>query len=534
MKRFLALILVALLLCPVPVLAASGSSYTASLDSTPSNSGGTDVYVFIGSETASVYNAFQLTISYDPTMLELEGVDSGAKLANRELQYRETVSGTLTVAGCGADVACGSPAVILHFTPQRTGTTTVSLVKALVSASANVKVNAAPATLPDDNRETTITSGVYAVTLPTDLGLTGNATVSSGGNYTFRASAYYTYDLSATMNGSPVEITGNADGSFTIKNVTGALSITGTRTPKQYLVTVSGSGSGDVSAPSAATYGADFSFSVNKAAYTEYAVAVTVDGIPVTFTENSSGYTIPGNSITGDVAITVGKTSQNNTTLVLFVGSGASDVVCGSEYITSTGAAFDLLLNTVAGYDYEVSVNGRTISPNEYSVYTIPAELVNTSILTVTVTKTPQLSLSVQVSDFSATKGGGRVYMISVTPNATLPLGKVLSYQGDVLLWSAALNAYVCLTQTSTKPTAEAVHADLSLISSQTSAVTYNGDVNDTALVDVNDAQLAYDMYLGKYNLSEWSQTCWLRADVDGSGTLTVQDVQQLLQQLGT
>ncbi len=95
----------------------------------------------------------------------------------------------------------------------------------------------------------------------------------------------------ATVDGKTVAIINNCDGSYTIKNVTGKLVISANSTPtvKTYAVTVKGDGSGDVSASTSATHGRNYTFTVTQAANYDYAVAVTVNGQPVTCTVSSSG-----------------------------------------------------------------------------------------------------------------------------------------------------------------------------------------------------------------------------------------------------
>lgn len=134
---------------------------------------------------------------------------------------------------------------------------------------------------------------------------TGAAYVTENGDYTFTADPGYNYDFSATVDNEKVDIINNDDGSYTIENVTGKLVISANSTPtvKTYAVTVTGDGYGDVSAPTPAKHGRNYTFTVTQAANYDYAVAVTVNGQPVTCTVSSSGrlytYTIPAASVTG-------------------------------------------------------------------------------------------------------------------------------------------------------------------------------------------------------------------------------------------
>ena len=59
-----------------------------------------------------------------------------------------------------------------------------------------------------------------------------------------------------------------------------------------------------------------------------------------------------------------------------------------------------------------------------------------------------------------------------------------------------------------------------------------DGDANGSGVLDVNDAQMIYDMYMNVYTLDELDQTMWLRADVNGDRSVNVQDVQYLLKLL--
>ena len=80
----------------------------------------------------------------------------------------------------------------------------------------------------------------YSVTLPE--GFTGAATVAHGADYTFTAEQLdpnYDYSFENSTMGSEKNVTvvKNEDGSFTVKNVTGALIIVPNKTGKQYNVT---------------------------------------------------------------------------------------------------------------------------------------------------------------------------------------------------------------------------------------------------------------------------------------------------------
>ena len=53
----------------------------------------------------------------------------------------------------------------------------------------------------------------------------------------------------------------------------------------------------------------------------------------------------------------------------------------------------------------------------------------------------------------------------------------------------------------------------------------YTGDVNGTKVIDVNDAQLTYDMYNAKYeSFDAVTMPKFLNADVNGDKTVNVSD----------
>jgi len=74
-------------------------------------------------------------------------------------------------------------------------------------------------------------SSVHVVMLTTDF--SGNSFVEDGQDYTFCiVDSSFNYEVMAYMDGEAVQATNNGDGSFTIRNVTGSLMISGRKQPK--------------------------------------------------------------------------------------------------------------------------------------------------------------------------------------------------------------------------------------------------------------------------------------------------------------
>ena len=527
-KRLLAILLSSALLLALMTAVVAGDStgpYTAYLWG-KCNDGTAKVAVFINSvtEEETTYNAFWLTLAYDTNALEFtEAVGSEPLEGKRELRA-EAKNGVITVAGCGDSISTDRCAVLLRFKVNTSGVTKVQLLEARVSDRSQSKSDAKPAKLDKDRYAYTIANGCYLAELPADMGLYGDAAVAAGGNYTFQTDPHYDYTFTATVGDDPATVIDNNGGSYTVQNVTGPLKISNVkRTPKIYSVTVAGSGSGDVQASATATYGQDFHFAVNQTELMQYAVSAVVDGRRVSLTNVGNTYTIAGQDVTGPVTITVAKVTADGTTLVLFVGSGAEDVDGGTEQTCRSGSAFTFSLNADKSCDYVVLVEGQTLQ-GAGGQYTIPANLVSGAILTVSVTETTRLTADVRVSEYLS----GRVWLVEAS--LTVPVGKMLTYDGAPMLYVPARGAYMYVVDA--EPTTEQARRAISTAVGQADSLTINGDANDSGLLDVNDAQLVYDMCMRMYDLNDLTQAMWLRADANGDQTIDILDVQCILQSL--
>ena len=526
-KRLLAILLSSALLLALMTAVAAGDStgpYTASISSSKCKNGKVSVAVFVGSETAKSYNAFWLTLAYDTNVLEFtEAVGNEPLEDKRELQV-SAKNGVITVAGCGDSISTDRCAVLLSFKVNTNCVTKVQLLEARVSDRSQSQFDAKPAKLGEEASVATVTNGCYLAELPANMGLYGDAAVAAGGNYTFQTDPHYDYTFTAKVGDDPATVIDNNGGSYTVQNVTGPLKIINVkRTPKIYSVTVAGSGSGDVQAAATATYGQSFQFAVNQTELMQYAVSAVVDGRRVSLTQVGNTYTIAGEDVTGPVTITVAKVTADGTTLVLFVGSGAEDVDGRTEQTCRSGSDFTFTLNADESCDYVVLVEGQTLQGTG-GQYTIPAELVSGAILTVSVTKTTRLTADVRVSEYLS----GRVWLVEAS--LTVPVGKMLTYDGAPMLYVPEHSAYMYVVDTA--PTTEQARRAISTAVGQANSLTVNGDANDSGLLDVNDAQLVYDMCMRMYDLNDLTQPMWLRADANGDQTIDILDVQCILQSL--
>ena len=430
--------------------------------------------------------------------------------------------------------------ITLNFNVKAAGKATVKLVKAQMDVRANAAKDAQTASVPAGQSDTvTILCGGFPVVLPDCA--TGAAYVTENGDYTFTADPGYNYAFSATVDNEKVDIINNDNGSYTIENVTGELVISANSTPtvKTYEATVKGDGSGDVNAPTSAMHGQNYTFTVTQAANYDYAVAVTVNGLPVTCTVSSSGslytYTIPAASVTGPVVITVKKAPQSGTTQIVLTGSGAADVWGDvTSYTVKSGEAFTFGINHRDGFDYTVIVmvgeKTLTLQRNENaSTYTIPGDYIKGGIIMVSITKTAQLAMTVNAAEYVKLINGNAVWLITAVPETKLPATKSLYYGDTAMFWSEKYEAYAWLLvdKGTAADIAATAKSAISVKGNSTVSVSYGGDVNGTGRIDINDAQYVYDLYNAKHSALDMEK--FLRCDVNGNREVSVDDVQAVV-----
>lgn len=538
MKRwFSGLLAAVMVLLLLPASASGTESFYAYLYSNPTTAVGETALVglYLGqNSTSREYNTYFFQIDYDAEKLTFASATIGSKVPD---VIDHSVPGRLTIGGYGEPRSDSS--IMLNFTVKAAGEATVKLVKAQMDVRANAAKDAQTAGVPAGQSGTvTILCGGFPVVLPDCA--TGDAYVTANGDYTFTADPGYDYSFSAAVDGKTVAIINNGDGSYTIENVTGNLVIKANSTPtvKTYAVTVEGDGSGDVSAPTSATHGQNYTFTVTQAANYDYAVAVTVNGQPVTCTVSSSGsrytYMIPA-AVTGPVVITVKKAPQSGTTQIVLTGSGAADVWGDvTSYTVKSGEAFTFGINHQEGFDYTVTVMAGektlTLQRNENaSTYTIPGDYIKGGIIMVSITKTAQLALTVDAAEYVKLINGNAVWLITAVPETKLPATKSLYYGDTAMFWSEKYEAYAWLLvdKGTAADIAAAAKSAISVKGNSTVSVSYSGDVNGTGHIDINDAQYIYDLYNAKHSALDMEK--FLRCDVNGNHEVNVEDVRMVV-----
>lgn len=502
----------------IPVETPEAKGYTVSLGENKTVASGqiVEIPVTIGNTAGeTTYNAFDMKFSYDNTVLKLD-----MEKTNTEGYRVYPLSSTVRVQRYGKAAELGQ-ALTLRFIAVGQGSGEVKVMSACVDTNANAIEFDAPDAIVLNNT-TTITVSGYTVDLPDDFKRTDadGSVIEAGGNLTFvPKDPNYDYTVTVTVGGVEATPTIGEDGTYTVPNVNGNVVVKSEKTPKTFKVTLGDDTTGETTA----TYTKGYTFKLTPAAGYVYNVAVTIGGEAYTgFTANvnddgTTTYTIPGADVTGDIVINSNKTEkQPETFTVKFEGTGAGDAKGESTVQEKTDYTFTVDKKANFEYTITATMGGKavTVTEGENNTYTIS----NVSgDLVITIEKKSTLTMEVAVSEY-VELDDKTVFLVTVT--GTPEEGKAFAYGEDVMYKTTAYgeNVYSWLVivnkgETFDKATAA---AKITQASATAEEVTQSYDVNETNLVDINDAQLTYDIYSGKYtDFEKVSVRKFLRADVN-------------------
>ena len=475
--------------------------------------------VTVSHKEAKGYNAFDMTFTYDQSVLELEQTAvSGVNVTAAE--------GRVHVLGYGAEKAAGSAPFALKFKVIQEKNTQVRLTEAKVDHAANAMIkNAAQAVLTDDTTEILVNG--YYVTLPE--GFTGDGVTKVDIDYTFaRPDDYFDYTLKTTAGGKEIPILDNKDGTYTIpaELIKGEIVVTADKTGKTFPVTLGE----DMSAAAVqAQHAADYTAVLKEEEGYTYTVSVTIGGKEYTgfgIGENKQkkekSYTIPGKDITGSIIFHTEKTKLIKAHAVTFSGSGAGAAL-GNAVSIEEGKTYALKLKKEAGYLYRVSCKTEgqetvVIPADAQGVYVVENV---TADLEFIIEKT--LDIEVSLHEYvNLDEKTIFLLLVETKPES----GKVYTYDGNAMYYSKAYDGWVRLIVTKEEYDTAAVKAKIAVSEGVRQMLDKpDCDVNNTGLVDINDAQLVYDMYNGKYeNFSQISMIKFLNADVNMDKKVSVKD----------
>ena len=503
----------------VTVKSSEAKGYTVSMGADKQVASGqiVEIPVTIGNNDGkNAYNAYDMTFSFDPTILTLN-----MKATSIEGYRVIPGSGTVRIVRYGKAAELGD-ALTLKFTAAGQGQSAVKVTAAYVDTNTNAIELDAPAAIVL-NGTTTITVNGYTVTLPDDFTRTDatGSVIEAGGNLTFvPKDPNYDYTVTVTVGGGEATtVSPDEDGIYTVPNVNGNVFVSSTKTAKSFNVTLGA----DTTGAATATYQTDYTFNLTPADGYVYKMAVTIGDKAYTgFTakvndDGTTTYTIPGADVIGNIVINSNKQGKPlETYKVTFAGTGAGDATGESTVQEKANYTFTVAKQKNFEYTITATMGGKdaTITEGADNTYTIANV---TGDLVITIEKKSTLTMEVAVSEY-VQMDNKTVFLVTVT--GTPEEGKAFAYGDNVMYKTTAYgeNVYSWLvivdkSETFTVATAE---ANITKASATAEEVKQSYDVNETGVVDINDAQLTYDIYSGKYtDFEKVSVRKFLRADVN-------------------
>lgn len=503
----------------VTVKSSEAKGYTVSLGADKKVASGqiVEIPVAIGNNDGkTTYNAYDMTFSFDPAILTLN-MEATSTEGYRVIPG----SGTVRIVRYGKAAELGD-ALTLKFTAAGQGQSAVKVTAACVDANANAIDSDAPAAAILDDTAVITVSG-YTVSLPDEFTRTDaeGSVIAAGDNLTFvPKDPNYDYTVTVTVGGKTVTPTIGADGTYTVPNVNGNVVVTCTgKTPKTFTVTQGD----DTTGAATATYMKDYTFKLTPATGYTYNMAVTIGDkayTGFTATVNDDGtttYTIPGVDVIGNIVINSNKQVKPlETYKVTFAGTGAGDATGESTVQEKANYTFTVAKQKNFEYTITATMGGQdvTITEGADNTYTIASV---TGDLVITIEKKSTLTMEVAVSEY-VQMDNKTVFLVTVT--GTPEEGKAFAYGDNVMYKTTAYGenvySWLVIVDKNEAFTVATAEANINQASATAEEVKQSYDVNETGVVDINDAQLTYDIYSGKYtDFEKVSVRKFLRADVN-------------------
>ena len=547
-----------------PIPTATG--YTVSMGADQQVAAGQQVRIPVtvasGEKGITGFNAYDMTFTYDPAALTLNTKTGDA--ANLTV---EDNNGTVRVRRYGDAVPLGE-ALALQFTAKATATSTVTLTNAKFDLDANsINFDAPEATISD--ADTVVNANNFTVTLPDAFTSDETRLVPNGGSFTFKpVDSHYTYTFTVKMGDTVTEgLTFGANDTYTIENISGNVEVTCTgKTPKQYDVTyrIDEDVEQDVTkGPETVTYLNDYSFVVTPRAGYSYRVIYSVDNgdpfvhtvlaVPTANDDGTLTYTIPGKEIVGGVEIWISANTESGIPVV-FTGNGAEDAASGNASSMGKNMPYYFTLNQRESCDYTVTAYYQPLASSTASKrpatvrslgngkYVVEAVNYNDDLfvyahswnLVVKVEKVSHSAEEVTVSKYLELNDKT---MMLVTVKGTPEGGSAFTYDGNTMYkvegYGTDRYAWLVIVDKGQTLTQEGAAAKVAISAADNVVtITPSFDVNMTGKVDVNDAQLVYDMYNGTYSdFTKVSVEKFLRADVNATKAVDHTDAVAIVNQ---
>ena len=501
----------------VTVKSSEAKGYTVSLGADKQVASGqiVEIPVAIGNNDGkTTYNAYDMTFSFDPAILTLN-MEATSTEGYRVIPG----SGTVRIVRYGKAAELGD-ALTLSFVAAGQGKSDVKVTEACVDTNANaIEFDAPAAAILDDTAVITVSG--YTVSLPDDFTRTDaeGSVIAAGGNLTFvPKDPNYNYTVTVTVGGKTVTPTIGADGTYTVPNVNGNVVVTSSKTAKTFNVTLGDDTTGEATA----TYMKDYTFKLTPATGYTYNMTVTIGGKAYTGfkaqvnDDGTTTYTIPGADVTGNIVINSNKQVKPlETYKVTFAGTGAGDATGESTVQEKANYTFTVAKQKNFEYTITATMGGKDVTitegaDNTYTIANVTGDLV------ITIEKKSTLTMEVAVSEY-VQMDNKTVFLVTVT--GTPDEGKAFAYGDNVMYKTTAYGenvySWLVIVDKNEAFTVATAEANITKASATAEEVKQSYDVNETGVVDINDAQLTYDIYSGKYtDFEKVSVRKFLRADV--------------------
>lgn len=503
----------------IPVETAAAKGYTVSMgaDKQVASAQIVEIPVAIGNNDGkTTYSAYDMTFSFNPAILTLN-----MKATSIEGYRVIPGNGTVRIVRYGRAAELGD-ALTLSFVAAGQGKSDVKVTEACVDTNANaIEFDAPAAAILDDTAVITVSG--YTVSLPDGFTRTDaeGSVIKAGGTLTFKpVDPNYDYTVTVTVGGGEATtVSPDENGIYTVANVNGNVEVTSAKTPKTFTVTLGA----DTTGAATATYMKDYTFTRTPEDGYTYNMAVTIGGNgytgfkSVSNEDGTTTYTIPGADVTGDIIINSNKqVKQPETFTVTFDGAGAGEANGKSSVKENTNYTFTVAKQENFEYTITATMGGKAVTVTEgaNNTYTIAKVTGN---LVITIEKKSTLTMEVAVSEY-VQMDNKTVFLVTVT--GTPEEGKAFAYGDNVMYKTTAYgeNVYSWLVIVDKGEAFTAATAEANIIQASATAeeVKQSYDVNETGVVDINDAQLTYDIYSGKYtDFEKVSVRKFLRADVN-------------------
>lgn len=547
-----------------PIPTATG--YTVSMGADQQVAAGQQVRIPVtvasGEKGITGFNAYDMTFTYDPAALTLNTKTGDA--ANLTV---EDNNGTVRVRRYGDAVPLGE-ALALDFTANKAASSTVTLTNAKFDLDANsINFDAPDAAISD--ADTVVNANNFTVTLPDAFTSDETRLVPNGGSFTFKpVDSHYTYTFTVKMGDTVTEgLTFGANDTYTIEKISGNVEVTCTgKTPKQYDVKykIDEDVEQDVTkGPETVTYLNDYSFVVTPRAGYSYRVIYSVDNgdpfvhtviaVPTANDDGTLTYTIPGKEIVGGVEIWIDANTESGIPVV-FTGNGVEDAASGNASSMGKNMPYYFTLNQRESCDYTVTAYYQPLASSTASKrpatvrslgngkYVVEAVNYNDYLygyahswnLVVKVEKVSHSAEEVTVSKYLELNDKT---MMLVTVKGTPEGGSAFTYDGNTMYkvegYGTDRYAWLVIVDKGQTLTQEEAAAKVAISAADNVVtITLGFDVNMTGKVDVNDAQLVYDMYNGTYSdFTKVSVEKFLRADVNATKVVDHTDAVAIVNQ---